>query len=236
MEESILDFVTIKRRRDGTAKITCCYQNEENTYKKIRELGFRKVKLDNKDIYIQKEANRVTLSDIEKIRQSFKDFLAMELYSTSSISISHSDFFNEYWQIDPIKKNSFYEHLIIDTLTEDETHQLRMKTDFSYKHNYNIQKVLEMLNKWEFSKTVDLNSTLTTNAPLYYRKIDKQSFIIFTHYCAGEKNNTDGFDCFITKFKKTSHIGLEKPIEWDLIIKTVDFDRDYSLIEKYLNN
>lgn len=235
MEDNLCNYVAIETQKKGTLKVSCTYQNKVNTYGKIRDLGFRKIKFDNKDVYIRRGVDGMRLSGINEIRNSFLEFIQKEIFFFSSMSIDYNYFINKYMLVYHIMENTSFNDIITDILTKEEMHQLRLRLDSQYLHNYKIQKIFDILKEWEFSSTVDTSGYFTYKAPLYYRTIGDKKYLIFTHYCDGNKYGSDGFDCWSAKFEDESDIGKKDPIESIDIRLSFDLDRNYCEIDEYLN-
>ncbi|MEI6750534.1 MAG: hypothetical protein WCM93_15360, partial [Bacteroidota bacterium] len=78
-------------------------------------------------------------------------------------------------------------------------------------------------------------SSITNNAPLYYKKLDGNKYLVFTHYNS-KTNTNDGFDCWIATFAKKGHIGNKKPLALQTVSLSFNLERDFDLIKNYVIN
>ena len=244
MTTDINNFVCVVRQKNGEIKIKHDLNNETNIYKLLYEFGFRKSKLDNRKIYYRRQESTLTPVRLYDIKKAFYDFLSNGFY-TCPKDITRIEILNWYLNKSPIKENGLFNHYLEEkeTLLEQEIHHLRLQMDCDYKHNFEVQQILSKLKDWNFKKTIDAKSCITTNAPLYYKRVGNDKYLIFTHWNAGrytdkkKKHYKDGFDCWLAKFENEKHIGKKKIADEDLstIRLGFDLDRDMSLIEQYLN-
>ncbi|MDL2330651.1 hypothetical protein LJC62_01380 [Odoribacter sp. OttesenSCG-928-A06] len=221
MTTDINDYIRIVRQKNGQIRIKHDVTNEGNIYKLLREFGFCQFKLDNRTIYYRRQNDELTKVDFNDIKRAFYDFLKEGNY-TCPKDVSRVDILNWYLEKLPLKKNGLLKHYLEDTLSEQEIHSLRLQIDFDYKHNFEIQQILSKLDEWNFKKTIDTKSSIATNAPLYYKQVDSDKYLIFSHWNADryidkkKKHYRDGFDCWLAKFKNEKDIGKKKIADEDL--------------------
>lgn len=97
-----------------------------------------------------------------------------------------------------------------------------------------ISKLITELSNSGFSKMVDTLNEYSINADLYFRSVGNQQYIVFNHYNKKGKDNLQGFDCWLSKYKKQSEIGKTKASKIEEIRLGFQFSRDWKLIDKYL--
>ena len=61
--------------------------------------------------------------------------------------------------------------------------------------------------KQGFEKTIDSISDYSTNADLYFRKIEDNYYIVFNNSNKTKREDLQGFDCLISKYNLSSEIG-----------------------------
>jgi len=233
MTKDINNFITIVRQKNGRVKITHDIQNEANIYKLLHELGYCKSKLDNKRIYFRRDKANVIPLHLWDIKNAFLVMLKNLEFINIPDDIEYEDILNWYYRQDPIKDNGLFNHYLSDNLTEPEIHSFRLQTDCIYKHKFEIQQMLLKLEEWKFDKTVDISSSICKNAPLYYKKIETNKFLIFSYFNS-KVNTNDGFDCWVATFSNVKHIGIKEPLKLQDIRLSFQLDRDFQLIKDYL--
>lgn len=235
MTKDINNFIDIVRQKNGRVKIKHNITNEGNIYKLLRDFGFRKSKLDNRRIYFRRQADIVTPVNLSDIKDAFREFLKCGDFTNIPTDINHHDILEWYYSTHPIKENGLFDHYLEDTLTEVETHNFRLATDHDYRHRFEIKQLLSKFDEWAFSKSTDnINSYSSNNPPLYYKRIDDRKFLVFNHWNANTKY-TGGFDSWIATYSNEKQIGNKKPLDLQDIRLGFRLDRDYPLIEQYLN-
>ena len=234
MEKDINNFLTISRTKNGKVKISHNTENEANIYKMLFKLGFRKTTLNNKKLLFKKTNDDLIPISIHDIRNAFYDLLKNFEFVNVPDDVNYTDILNWNLEKQPIKQNGLFNHYLSVELNESEIHILRMKTDVNYKHRNEINSILDKLNEWNFSKSIDKKSSICINAPLYYKKIDNNKFLVFSHYNAESKKSIDGFDCWLANFKNEKQIGVSSPRELKDIRLSFNLERDYELIKDYV--
>jgi len=235
MNTDITNFITIVYYKNGTTKVKHDINNEANIYKLLREFGYRKSKLDNRKLFFRICDNDLTPVSLTDIKYAFSSFIRDCEYTNCPEEISHNQIFNWYVRTNPIKENGLFDNYLAHTLTEKEEHMLRLKTNHDFKHKFEINELLTKFEEWSFSKTIDkINSYSSKNPPLYYKKVADNKFLVFNHWNTNTKH-TDGFDCWIATYNNEKQIGLKKPLELKDIRLGFRLERDYSLIQDFLN-
>ncbi len=235
MKRDINDFISIVRFRNGQVKINHDGQNQANIYQLLHEFGFRKSKLENKRIYYRRDGEQLIPSSFRKIEDTFFEQLRETEFINIPDDVRFFEIVNHFYEKSPIKENALFTHFFAETLTETEAFNYKLLTDHQFKHKFEVQHLLSKLEEWKFDKTIDINSSITNNAPLYYKKVEGNKYLIFTHF--NSKSNTyDGFDCWIATFAKTGHIGNKKPLSLQTVSLGFILDRDFELIKNYVIN
>jgi hypothetical protein len=233
MQRDINDFVTIVRSKNGRVKINHNGQNQANIYQLLHELGFRKSKLENKRIYYRREGEKLIPSSFSNIVDTFFEKLKETEFINIPEDVRFFDILDHFYEKPPIKENALFTLFLTETLTETEAFNYKLLTDHVFKHKFEVQHLLSKLEEWKFDKTIDIASSITPNAPLYYKKVDEDKYLVFIHYNS-KSNTNDGFDCWIATFAKTGHIGNKKPLALQQVRLSFNLERDFELIKKYI--
>ncbi len=230
MDRDISRYVTIIRQKNGKVKLSHDINNEANIYKLLYELGFRKSKINNRGVYFQKKGYDLIPVEIDDIRHTFYNFLKKNKFKNMPKDITHEDILRWYLEKAPIKQNGLFNYYLEIKLSEREEHIIKLKTDIDYEHKYKVTNLLNKFKEWNFCQSIDTK----THTPLYYKKIDKNKYLIFNHYNFESKKNTDGFDCWIASYKNEKQIGKTIPTEIKDLRFSFDLEKDFELIKKYI--
>lgn len=233
-KKDIKDFVTISRLRNGQVKITHNITNESNIYELLRELGYRKTKVDNKCAYLLRNDDNIIPVTFYDIKTAFLNLLKKNEFINIPNDIESTSLTNWFYDKNPIKENGLLNHYLEDTLTNEEIHNYKLKTDIMYKHKFGVEQMLSKFKEWSFNKTVDDVGAFCKDNPLYYKRVDEKKYLVFNHFNSKGKTS-DGFDCWLATFTNEEHIGSKKPIEIQDIRLSFHLDRDFQLIENYIN-
>jgi hypothetical protein len=114
-----------------------------------------------------------------------------------------------------------------------EVRDLRMLTNFSYKHDFDKSKLLSKFNEWKFSKTIDNIGSYSKKALLYYKLIESKKYLVFNHYNS-ERKDLDCFDSWIATYSDEKQIGNKKPLSLQDLRLGFNLDRDFELIKQYV--
>ncbi len=228
MEYKILDILSIKRQKNGMVKIILNKSGgKSNIYKLLFQLGFRQSILDKEKVYYQKKDTQLQIVTIHDARRAFKTFLESANFSDLPKDITYNQILEWYLgKYNIIAKNAFYEHYLSEELADNEKHQLRLQTDYQYAWKFKISQKIEKFKGLGFTKTIDKNSNIDPNSDLYYKKINNNKYIIFSHY-GGLKVNFSGIDAWSAIFRREVDIGVKKPIK----ITPIAFDKGIKIIE-----
>ncbi len=234
MNKDIQNFVTIHRLKNGRIKIKHDISNEANIYKLLNEFGFRQGKLNGKRIYFRRIEGKVESVNIKKIRDSFYQFLENGKFKNLPTDISKEDILNWFLGENPIRQNGLFEYHLKDDLSDFEVHQLNMETNLKYKLEFTTNQFLGKLRNWKFENTIDKVGSFCKGNDLYFKQIGNDEFLVFNHY---NKNRIleSGFDVWKAKFNNKNKIGIEPPKILEQIKLSFKIERDYGLIEQYLN-
>jgi len=234
MTTDINNFICIFRQKNGQVKIKHNNINVGNIYMFLRDLGFRKSKLDNRRIYYRRNNTELETVHPREIKQAFLDFLKRADYTDLPDDINHNDILEWYYSKMPIKESGLNDHYLEDNLTEQEIHSLRLQTNHDYKHKFDINQLIAKFDELHFSKTVDsINSYSSNNPPLYYKSVGDRKYLVFNHWNCNSKFK-DGFDGWIATYKNEKQIGKKKPNDLQEVCLGFLLDRDFPLIEQYL--
>lgn len=235
MTNDINNFIQVVRYKNGKTKIKHDFEKQANIFKWLKECGYRKSKLDNKVIYYLKHDEEVISTSFLEIKAAFLEFLVNANYINLPSDINHHDVLEWYHSKHPLKENKLTKYILGDNLSESEIHSLRLQTNLSYKHRFQIKRIIIELNNWGFKKTTDkISSYSSIKPPLYYKQINNEEYLIFNHW-ATETKYDDGFDCWIGIYQNEKLIGKKEPLEINTVQLGFDLDRDITLIEEFLN-
>lgn len=232
MDKNITNFIEIVRYKNGKNCIRHNSDNENNIYALLKSFGYRSCKLDNRRLFFYKRGNDLVSVSFLKIKHRFCDFLENQEYSNMPNDIHHYNIMEWYYGKNPIKETRLFNYLMVE-LNSEETHQLNLITDVYYKHNWKIETLQKQLTKWGFIKTKDIGSEICKNALLYYKNIEANRYLVFTHF-ASEIKNADGFDCWLATFNRKTDIGEKPPANIKHLKLSFDLTVDYHFIEKYV--
>ena len=90
------------------------------------------------------------------------------------------------------------------------------------------QTYLDFFKSNSFEERIDLKSNIAKGKIIYYKKINKDLFLVFNQFA-------NEFDCWLTKFKKDDEVGKSLPISKKEIKLNFDLNADMGLISSYLN-
>lgn len=235
MTTDITNFIQIIRQKNGHVKIRHGINNQAYIYEYLYNLGFRQSKLDNKQIYYHRQNQEIKPVNLIQIKNAFHDFLEKEKYTNLPEDITHNDILEWYYSKSPIKENGLLYQKLKDELSEKEAHEIKLKINFKYKHQFEIDSLLSKFNEWKFSQVFDnIGDSFGKGNPLYYKSIGNDHYLVFNHYSSNRKNH-DGFDCWMATFADEKHIGIKKPLSLQEIQLSFRLDSHIHIIEQYLN-
>ncbi len=233
MKRDINDFVTIIRQKNGNVKVTHTIQNEANIYKLLHELGFRKSNLKNKKIYYQRKGGTIIPTNFKDIKYAFLDILRKSEFTNIPEDLRYSEIVNWYHKRLPIKNNGLFDHYLFEDISQSEALTYCLLTDHIFKHKYEVQKLILRFEALKFGKTIDKSNSICQNAPLYFKEIEGNKYIIFAHYNS-EVKTIDGFSCWIARYRNVKQIGIKKPVVLQLIKPNFYLANDYELVRDYV--
>jgi hypothetical protein len=233
MAKDINDFFSIGQLKNGVIKITSDISNESNIYDFLHELVYCQTKLNGKRVYYKSEGRSLTNLSFSEVKEVFYDLIRNEKFANIPSFILPRDILNYCYKKDPIKCNDLFLYCFEDTLTEQEQHELRLKTDREYNRDFEIQQTFAGLNRWNFKKTIDVIGSFWKDCDLYYKDIGKNKFLIFNF--VNLKNKKSFFDCSISTFTNENNIGNKTPLDIQIIIQSFHLNTDFDLIKGYIN-
>lgn len=98
-----------------------------------------------------------------------------------------------------------------------------------------ILETISFLLKEGFTRTTDEICQYSRNADLYYKKIGLEKYVVFNHYNKDKKEEFQGFDVWVSKYKSDKAIGKEKHNGNDSVVLSFKLERDKTLILKIIN-
>jgi hypothetical protein len=233
MKRSITDFIEIKRFKNGKIALNQNLRNEGNIYRQLKELGFCRTKINDKSLLYRRVGNEIVPVKKYHLNDAFKDYLKETDFEDLPVELTTNDIINWFYEKDPIKKNGLFYQILKDQLNAEELHQVKMKTDISYKQTFLNNEMLEKLKMWNFKRTIDEKSTICSGRPLYYKNIGNEEFLIFSHY-NHENVSISGFDLWRATFSSEKSIGKKKPKKLYDISLSFNLDKDFKLIKEYV--
>jgi hypothetical protein len=75
---------------------------------------------------------------------------------------------------------------------------------------------------------------IANNPTIYYKQVADKEFLVFNHWNIKNKSN-DGLDSWLATYTDEKQIGNKKPTARQSIRLGFHLDRDFPLIEQYLN-
>ena len=233
MKRSITDFIEIKRFKNGKIALKQNLRNEGNIYRQLKELGFCRTKINDKCLLYRRVGNEIVPVKKHHLNDAFKDYLKETDFEDLPVELTTNDIINWFYEKDPIKKNGLFYQILKDQLNAEELHQVKMKTDISYKQIFLNNEMLENFKVWNFKRTIDEKSTICSGSPLYYKSIGNEEFLIFSHY-NHENVSISGFDLWRATFSSEKLIGKKKPKKLNDISLSFNLEKDFKLIKEYI--
>lgn len=237
MKTNINDFVVVKKHDNGEVNVSYDARCRANIYKFLREIGFCQTKLGNKRIFYRRTSDGILPVDFEKIEDAFFDRLKEKDFSTIP-GVKYSDIFDLFLIENPIRQyKSFYDELK-DEMTDEEIHEYLLKADLEYRTKYELDETLLLLQKLKFNRTIDTMGEFTRLAPLYYKQIRADEFLVFNHYNIKEKALYQGFDCWLVRCEPgiSEDINQRRVLYKKQLKANFKINNDYHLISAYFDN
>lgn len=118
MKRDINEFVQFKIQPGGFVKFSRSISQERNLYELLKDLGFRKCKINKKIVYFQWQDNGLKKVNISIIKDAFKDFIKQENFINLPKEVS-SEYISEwYYGSKPIKVNGLFDSVLYQELSE----------------------------------------------------------------------------------------------------------------------
>lgn len=102
------------------------------------------------------------------------------------------------------------------------------------EHKERISNFIDTLESYGFTKTLDKIGEYSSDADLYYRKIDANRYLIFNHYAKKHRAEFQGFDCWIGTYNSADEIGVKKAQGIEQVRLSFQIERDWPLVSNYL--
>jgi len=231
----ILAVIDIKNLKNGNSKISFPPEKTQNIYSMFKNEGFAYVKLSGKAVLIQRSLNGMEQVSIERLRDSLEHYFKNADYSELPADVTYHQVMDAYYQHAFLRSNPKLKAYLAGSLSEEEQHELLLKTDYAYRKAFQLQTMLEQLEKTSFKLAEDKISTYHKNdRHLYYKHIGENEYIVFNDI-DDPKIKLRMFDCWISKFRKESDIGKKQPLATSSVMIDFKWHRDYPLIASYLN-
>lgn len=237
MVPDIRDFIVVEKRENGKVNISYDVNCRTNIYKFLKNIGFCQTKLENKRIFYRRTPEGIAPVSFEAIEDAFFDRLQKRRFSTIP-DVEYADIFNLFLVQNPIGQyKSFYEELK-DDLDEQEVHEYLIKSDSNYRCKNELKEVNAMLKRYKFNRTVDVNGVFSKMAPLFYKRVTADRYLIFSHYNVKERSIYQGFDCWLVQFVPNIHEDINKKelVYKELVKANFKMKESFKLITSYLND
>lgn len=237
MTNDINNFISLDTLKNGRVKISQTVTQKANIYKLLHDLAYCRVKLNNRSVYVKREAELLIPINRLDIKRAFFNFLDnVADFTNIPDGINRTQIINWFYQKNAVKENSLYSQYLDDILTEKEVHTLSMLVDQTYKHNFEVNHLLSKFDEWNFSKTVDIVGAFRKDDNLYYKNIGDKKYLVFHHFMEKQLNTMDCFECWVATYMNENQIGHVKPTQLRDIRLGFDIDKDFNLIKDYLTN
>lgn len=225
------DIVSIFQQRNGRFKFD--FRNKEgNIYKTLHLLGYCRAKIGKKYTFYHRSDKSLTVTNIEDIKKAFTNYLQSCKPTTLPEGVILEDVLNALYDLAPIKQNSLFEHYLYDNPTEKEVHELRLQYDFIYRRQFDSEWLLKKFEEWQLNKSVDALGSFAKNTSIYFKKIERGRFLVFN--LIRTTNDNCIFDCSIAKYRNDKDFNFKKPIQMETIVQGFKLDRDFKLIQNYI--
>ncbi len=231
----ILEIIEIKKLKNGKSKILFPPEKAFNIYDMFKNEGFAYVKLNGKAMLIKKDSNSIDQVSIEKLKDSFENYLKNADYSALPDDVTYHEVLNAYYQNALLKFNNKLKAHLTVSLADGDLHQLLLKTDHQYRKTQEVQTMLKQFDESKFKLAEDRIGTYHKNdRRLYYKNIGGNNYIVFNDI-DDPKINLRMFDCWISKFARESDVGKKQPLSTTSVMIDFKWEQDYHLIASFLN-
>lgn len=235
MTNDINNFVTINFHKNGQLKLSQTPAQSDNIYEWIRDQGYRRAKIDNKNVYFKYEANSLLYADRSTAKLSFYRFFKESIINNNLLSEEQRyTILNWFYRKSRVVENKQYTFFLETTLNDDEIHAFKLQYDMDYRYDYNVTHLVLKLGEWGFSKTVSKCGQFHRDRNLHYKNIGENRYLIFSQHKIRNLKFTEHHDCSIATYEQESDIGYKKPLEYQQICMDFKIDKDYDLIKDYL--
>lgn len=229
------DFVSFVKQANGNYRIVCAIGQEGNIYRWLKTLGFGRTMVDGKLVTFRRIADGIKPAAFWRMEDAFHEMLERVSSRELPDGMDRIDLLDWYLQKSPLKQNNLYRHCLKNELSEAEVHAYKMVTDSLYRHRFEIGQVKDMLASKGFKQTEDVGGTVGKGLTLYYRQLQGNQFLLFSHHNAGHKNPfVDCFDCWLASFRNEKQIGLRPTNSLKDVRMSFKYERDFDLVAHYL--
>jgi hypothetical protein len=148
----------------------------------IEVLGFRYTQIDGKGYYLRLNYDGFfEVVDILDIRHTFLNFIETNIEQIPlNGECSRDELFNAFIEQLPIKNGKLSREFLSENFQLDphNLHLIRMKIDYKYKRIHTNLQMLKFLKDEGFSETIDKAGNFTSDKPLFYKRINENSFLV----------------------------------------------------------
>lgn len=198
-------------------------------------LGFRYATINGKGYFLKFEDGIYKRTFFGNVKHTFTEYIRSNFNDLElNGDISYSDFMEEYYKKTPVKNGSFIKDYLSEDfeLTPSGKHLILLEIDVKYSNQYRNDEMIKFLKENNFIGTTDKMGLSKKDAPLYYKKVEKDKFLLFTILYQQKKTNHWTFD-FLKVLAKSEKDFLNKPNPNSKNIQLgFDLERDYGM---YLN-
>lgn len=229
------DFVSFVKQTNDNYRIVYSIGQEGNIYRWLKTLGFGRTMVDGKLVTFRRTADGIQPAAFWQMNDVFQEMLEQVSSGDLPDGISRIDLLDWYLRRSPLKQNNLYRYYLESELNKAEVHAYKLLTDSLYRHRFEIDQVKDMLSLNGFKQTDDVGGTIGKGMVLYYRQLQGNQFLLFSHHNAGHKNPfVDGFDCWLASFRNEKQIGLRPTGSLKDIRLSFKYERDFALVAPYL--
>ncbi len=237
MKTHIKDFVVVEKHDNGDVHVSYDVECRTNIYKYLHGLGFCQTKLNDKRVFYRRTPDGIFPVDFNDIEDVFFEKLK-EIDCKAVLGVAYADVFDMFLIENPIKQYRGIYNELKDDMTPKEAHDYLMKADPVYRVKTNLKLILQMLHKYQFTRTVDTANVFSKMAPLYYKRVGENQYLLFHHFNFKERPFFQGFDCWLVQYGDGSIEDInEKKMVGKYLVKANFKDTvDFGLISQYLEN
>ena len=226
-------FFSFSQQKNGYYRIFQSPENENHKNLLLHNLGFRKTIIDNKNILYQRIGSDIVPISAKNLKIKLIDYFKQLTFENPPENFLVSEINDFLHQKSPIEQNENFDFHLTENLTAEEYHLYSQKVKYYYKKNFDKILLLAKLAEWNFIKTIDKRNTIAARAPVYYKNIIRNKYLIFIQKKPKLKN-TDTFECWFGEYISDKQGGQFQPSNLQEITFNFELYKDFSLIEKYV--